>query len=280
MAGTVVVVGSLNQDVIVATDRRPAAGETVLGRSLRTAQGGKGANQAAAAARAGARVAMIGCVGDDAAGEALVAGLERAGVDTGGVRVLGGETSGTAVIVVDGDGENSIVVVGGANDRLGAGDVAVGDAAVVLAQLEVPEAAVVAAATGAARFVLNASPVRALPDAVLRAADPLIVNAGEAAALAGEEGGDPDALARALRERGARSVVVTLGADGARWTTAEGTLACAAPAVEVVDTTGAGDVFAGTLAAALADGAAPPDALAAAVAAGAEAVGWPGAQPG
>ena len=118
-----VVVGSLNQDVIVETDRRPAGGETVLGRSLATAQGGKGANQAAAAARAGARVAMVGCVGDDAAGAALLRGLERAGVDTGAVRVLDGETSGTAVIVVDGAGENSIVVVAGANGRLAAADV-------------------------------------------------------------------------------------------------------------------------------------------------------------
>ena len=282
MPGTVVVVGSLNQDVIVETERRPAAGETVLGRSLSTAQGGKGGNQAAAAARAGARVAMAGCVGDDAAGEALLAGLGRAGVDTAPVRVLAGETSGTAVIVVDGAGENSIVVVAGANGRLAAADVeaAVAGAAIVLVQLEIPEAAVAAAARGAARLVLNASPVRALADDVLAAADPLIVNAGEAAALAeaGAEA-DPDALAAALLARGARSVVVTLGADGARWTTPEGTLACPAPAVEVVDTTGAGDVFAGTLAAELSRGAEPESALAAAVAAGAEAVGWRGAQP-
>ncbi len=186
---------------------------------------------------------MVGCVGDDAAGEALLAGLARAGVDTAPVRVLAGETSGTAVIVVDGAGENSIVVVAGANGRLAAADVeaAVAGAAIVLVQLEIPEAAVAAAARGAARLVLNASPVRALADDVLAAADPLIVNAGEAAALA-EAGRTriPDALAAALLARGARSVVVTLGADGARWTTPEGTLACPAPAVEVVDTTGRG----------------------------------------
>ncbi len=282
MPGTVVVVGSLNQDVIVETERRPAGGETVLGRSLSRAQGGKGANQAAAAARAGARVAMVGCLGDDAAGEALRAGLERAGVDTAAVRVVAGEPSGTAVIVVDAEGENSIVVVAGANGRLAAADVgaAVAGAAIVLVQLEIPEEAVAAAARGAARLVLNASPVRALPGAVLAAADPLIVNAGEAAELAaGEPDTDPDALAAALLARGARSVVVTLGADGARWTTPAGTIACDAPAVDVVDTTGAGDVFAGTLAARLAGGADPEEALAAAVAAGAEAVGWRGAQP-
>ena len=322
MRGTeVVVVGSLNRDLIVETDRRPAAGETVLGRSLSSAQGGKGANQAAAAARAGARVAMVGCVGDDAAGAELLGGLERAGVEIGTVRVLEGETSGAAVIVVDGAGENSIVVIAGANARLAAADVehALAEAApaVVLAQLEVPEEAVAQAARGGARLVLNASPVRALPGELLAAADPLIVNAGEAAALAADRGegdagpgddadpdalaaagpgddadpdalaaagpgddADPDALAAALLARGARSVVITLGADGARWTTQEGTIACPAPRVDVVDTTGAGDVFAGTLAARLSRGAAPRDALAAAVAAGAEAVGWLGAQPG
>ena len=201
----------------------------------------------------------------------------------------------------------------------------------MLAQLEVPEEAVAQAARGGARLVLNASPVRALPGELLAAADPLIVNAGEAAALAADRGegdagpgddadpdalaaagpgddadpdalaaagpgddadpdalaaagpgddADPDALAAALLARGARSVVITLGADGARWTTQEGTIACPAPRVDVVDTTGAGDVFAGTLAARLSRGAAPRDALAAAVAAGAEAVGWLGAQPG
>ena len=215
-------------------------------------------------------------------GEALLAGLGRAGVDTAPVRVLAGETSGTAVIVVDGAGENSIVVVAGANGRLAAADVeaAVAGAAIVLVQLEIPEAAVAAAARGAARLVLNASPVRALPGRRPGGGDPLIVNAGEAAALAGAGAdADPDALAAALLARGARSVVVTLGADGARWTTPEGTLACPAPAVEVVDTTGAGDVFAGTLAAELSRGAEPEAALAAAVAAGAEAVGWRGAQP-
>jgi ribokinase len=280
IAPDVVVVGSLNHDITVAAERRPAAGETVLGRSVATASGGKGANQAVAAARAGARVAMVGCVGADAAGEALVGGLRAAGVDTARVRVVAGEPSGTALIVVDDSGENSIVVVPGANARLGAGDVeaALGDAAdgppVVLAQLEVPEAAVAAAARHAGRFVLNASPARTLAAEVLAAADPLIVNAGEAAALTGAEAGDVDALATATLALGVRSVVITRGAEGATWATPGGRFARPAPEVRVVDTTGAGDVFAGTLAAQLARGAAPEEALAA----GAAAVQGPGAQ--
>lgn len=279
----VVVVGSLNHDITVAAERHPEPGETVLGRSLATACGGKGANQAVAAARVGARVAMVGCVGADAAGERLVAALRAAGVDADRVRVLEDEPSGTALIVVDDAGENTIVVVPGANARLAAADVEASLAgsaggAVVLAQLEVPEAAVAAAARRGARFVLNASPVRELPRELLAAADPLIVNAVEAAALTGADAGDPDALAAAALTLGVRSAVITKGADGATWAASDARIDRPAPAVDVVDTTGAGDVFAGTLAAALARGADPATALAAAVDAGAEAVRWHGAQ--
>jgi ribokinase len=277
----VVVVGSLNHDITVLADRRPDGGETVLGHSVATASGGKGANQAVAAARAGARVAMVGCVGADAAGEALLAGLSAAGVETAGVRMLDDTSSGTALIVVDAAGENSIVVVPGANARLSAADVerALGERSpVVLAQLEVPEEAVAAAARAAGRFVLNASPVRPLPVALLEAADPLIVNAGEAAAITGADDADPATLAAAALALGVRSIVVTLGARGARWTTPEWSIERPAPAVGVVDTTGAGDVFAGTLAAQLSRGSEPESALDAAVHAGAEAVQWRGAQ--
>jgi ribokinase len=148
----------------------------------------------------------------------------------------------------------------------------------VLAQLEVPEEAVVAAARAARRFVLNASPVRPLPPALLEASDPLIVNAGEAAAITGADAGDPAALAAAALALGVRSIVITLGGRGARWTTQEWSIERPAPTVDVVDTTGAGDVFAGTLAAGLSRGADPEAALAAAVQAGAEAVRWRGAQ--
>ncbi|HTE63601.1 MAG TPA: ribokinase [Solirubrobacteraceae bacterium] len=277
----VVVVGSLNQDITVGVDRRPDGGETVLGRWVATASGGKGANQAVAVARAGARVEMIGCVGADAAGEALLTGLRAAGVETAGVRTLDDAPSGTALIVVDAAGENSIVVVPGANARLSAADVerALEPAGrVVLAQLEVPEEAVVAATRAVGRFVLNASPARPVPSVLLEAADPLIVNAGEAAAITGADAGDAAALTAAALALGVRSIVITLGGRGARWTTPEWSIERAAPTVDVVDTTGAGDAFAGTLAARLSRGADPETALAAAVQAGAEAVRWHGAQ--
>jgi ribokinase len=270
LGAEVVVVGSLNQDITVEADRRPAGGETVLGRTLTAAPGGKGANQAVAAARAGARVAMVGCVGADAAGESLVSGLRAAGVDTAAVRALDDAPSGTALIVLDAAGENSIVVVPGANARLAAADVetALQGAArpLVLAQLEVPVEAVVAAARAAGRFVLNAR------------ANPLIVNAGEAAAITGAGTADPRVLAEAAHARGVRSIVITRGAQGALWSTPGGTVERPAPGVEVVDTTGAGDVFAGTLAAHLSRGADPEAALEGAVHAGAAAVGWRGAQ--
>jgi ribokinase len=282
LGAEVVVVGSLNQDITVEADRRPAGGETVLGRTLTAAPGGKGANQAVAAARAGARVAMVGCVGADAAGESLVSGLRAAGVDTAAVRALDDAPSGTALIVLDAAGENSIVVVPGANARLAAADVetALQGAArpLVLAQLEVPVEAVVAAARAAGRFVLNASPARELPAELLAGANPLIVNAGEAAAITGAGTADPRVLAEAAHARGVRSIVITRGAQGALWSTPGGTVERPAPGVEVVDTTGAGDVFAGTLAAHLSRGADPEAALEGAVHAGAAAVGWRGAQ--
>jgi ribokinase len=173
-------------------------------------------------------------------------------------------------------------VVPGANARVAAADVdrALRTAArpLVLAQLEVPEEAVVAAARAAGRFVLNASPVRPLPAELLEAADPLIVNAGEAAAVTAADTTAPHELAQAAHALGVRSIVITLGAEGAIWSTTDGTIERPAPSVDVVDTTGAGDVFAGTLAARLSGGADREAALEAAVEAGAAAVGWRGAQ--
>ncbi|MGZ4632714.1 MAG: PfkB family carbohydrate kinase, partial [Actinomycetes bacterium] len=248
VTGTVVVVGSLNVDVVVTVPSHPRPGETVLATSLRRLPGGKGANQAVAAARAGAVVRLVGCVGDDADGADYVDRLAAQGVDTSTVRRVVGVPTGTALVTVDDAGENSIVVAPGANARVTADDVravvlAPGD--VVLVQLEVPLDVVAAAArhatAHAARLVLNLAPFAELPAAVLGAADPVVANEHEAAQLRATPG----------------SLAVTLGARGARWQRGGEVSEVPAPAVDAVDTTGAGDVFAGTLAAAIAAGAEP-----------------------
>ncbi|MEU9380746.1 ribokinase, partial [Streptomyces sp. NPDC048279] len=196
------VVGSANADLVIGVERRPAAGETVLGGDLATHPGGKGANQAVAAARLGARTALLARVGDDAHGGLLLDSQRAAGVDTAGV-LVGGAPTGVALITVDPSGDNSIVVSPGANGRLVPADVrAAGGllqaSRVVSAQLEIPLETVVEVVRNLApgsRFVLNPSPPRPLPDEVLAACDPLIVNEHEAKALlgaaaAGEEPAD------------------------------------------------------------------------------------------
>jgi ribokinase len=270
VTGRVVVVGSLNVDVVVSVERHPGSGETVLGSSLRRLPGGKGANQAVAVAEAGVAVALVGCVGDDADGTAYVAGLTARGVDTAGLRRVAGPT-GTALVVVDRDGENTIVVVPAANALVSGEDVRdldVGPDDVVLLQLEIPLPVVAAtirrAAAAGARVVLNLAPFAELPADLLDACDPVVVNEHEAAALTHRP----------------RSLLVTLGSRGARWERPGEKVEVDAPHVEAVDTTGAGDMFAGTLAAALASGASEREAVTAAVAAAARSVTRPGAQGG
>nr|WP_171169142.1 ribokinase [Streptomyces sp. I05A-00742] len=287
----VLVIGSANADLTVRVDRRPGPGETVLGTDLVESSGGKGANQAAAAARLGARTALLAGVGDDAYGGLLLDAQRAAGVDTGHVRVVAGARTGTAMIVVGPDGDNTIVVSPGANALLSPEDVAaarpvVAASAVVSLQLEIPPATVRAAAALAVdtgtRVVVNPSPVPPeLDPSLLAAADPLVVNEHEARLLSGAGDGDPAAWARALRERGARSVVVTLGAAGALVLDATAADPVAVPGIEVraVDTTGAGDAFTGALAARLARGTTLADAARFAVRVAAASVTKPGAQP-
>ena len=281
MSGRLVVLGSVNSDLTVRVARHPLPGETLLGGDLSTGLGGKGANQAAAAARMGVAPLFLGAVGTDAVGDTLRSGLAAAGVDVSALATVDGP-SGVALITVADDGENTIVVAAGANDRVDAATVrdtvsALDADDVVLAQLEVPlDVVSTASSSTSARFVLNLSPARDVPAPLLAACDPLIVNETEAALIAGD--GSPEELVQRLRPR-VRSVVLTLGGDGALVADGEGMRHHPAPQVEVVDTTGAGDAFAGALAAALARGAALNDAAAAGVAAGAEAVQWVGAQP-
>lgn len=267
--GTVVVVGSVNIDHVVEADAFPAPGETILGTAVRSGVGGKGANQAVAAALAGARVSMVACVGDDDSGQSALAALTRRGVDVGAVRTATDRPTGTAWITVA-EHDNTIVVVPGANEEWPT-DWPTGDPAamraleaadVVLAQLEVPIAVVRAvAAAHRGRFVLNAAPAAVLPDSLLQACDVLVVNEHELATMARavdhdlRDGSSIDAVAvthEALRTRGVGAVVTTLGARGAVLTDEHGTTAVPSPPAQVVDTTGAGDAFTGVLGARLA----------------------------
>ncbi|MEN1885555.1 ribokinase [Streptomyces mirabilis] len=250
------VVGSANADLVIGVERRPAAGETVLGSDLVVHPGGKGANQAVAAGRLGARTALLARVGDDAHGRLLLDSQRAAGVDTAGV-LVGGAPTGVALITVDPSGDNSIVVSPGANGRLAPEDVRsagnlLAASRVVSAQLEIPLETVVEVVRNLApgsRFVLNPSPPQALPAEVLAACDPLIVNEHEARVIVGTDLGDsPEDWASALLALGPRSVVITLGTRGALVASADGAARVPSVKVETVDTTGAGDAFTAALA--------------------------------
>ncbi|MEV1053891.1 ribokinase [Streptomyces sp. NPDC049887] len=281
------VIGSANADLVIGVERRPGPGETVLGSDLAVHPGGKGANQAVAAARMGARTALLARVGDDAYGRLLLDTQRAAGVDTAGV-LVGGAPTGVALITVDPSGDNSIVVSPGANGQLTPGDVrAAGSllhaSRVVSAQLEIPLETVAEAVRSllpGTRFVLNPSPPRPLPPEVLAACDPLIVNEHEAKVILGDEavGGEPADWARTLLARGPRSVVVTLGAQGALVASRQGTALVPAVKVNAVDTTGAGDAFTAVLAWRLGQGDALMEAAAYAARVGAAAVTKAGAQ--
>ena len=284
-AGRVVVVGSANVDLVVGVPRHPAGGETILGGDLRRTPGGKGANQAVAAARAGgADTTFVGALGRDESADLLLASLTGAGVRTDTVARVDAPT-GTALITVSPDGENAIVVAPGANShvRLGATQLGrIGAADVVLAQLEVPLDIVPAAARArrkGALFVLNAAPSRELPEELWDEVDVLVVNEHEAADLVGgSTSAGPDELAAVLLAR-VPAVVITLGAGGSLVARRD-VLPVRIPAAEVtaVDTTGAGDTYCGVLAAALARSTELADAARLAGAAGALAVTRPGAQ--
>jgi ribokinase len=249
------VVGSVNADLVVWVDRRPAAGETVLGSDLEIHPGGKGANQAVAAARLGGRVAFLGHAGTDGNGDLVRDALRGDGVDIGHLATTSAPT-GVALITLGPEGDNSIIVSPGANSRVSVDDVAsagalFASAAVVSLQLEIPLPTVTAAARAAAdagaRVVFNLSPAAEVPDELLAYCDPLVVNEHEAEFL-----GDPSPAG--LLARGPRSVVITRGADGALVADLSGVTEVSSPRVEVVDTTGAGDAFTGALSLRLARG--------------------------
>ncbi len=288
----IVVFGSVNMDLVVRAPRLPVPGETLGGHEFFTAPGGKGANQAVAAARLGAPTVMVGRVGGDAFGAELLESLRAADVDAAGVLVDGETHSGVAVIVVDEAGQNQIVIAAGANGRVGAADVArlrpfLEGAALLLLQLEVPLPAVVAAAKAARQagvlVVLDPAPARAdLPDELYRSTNILTPNEVEAAHLVGFPVDSLEAAAEAarrLRQRGVETVVVKMGAKGAFCATEGDRFFVPAFPVEAVDTVAAGDAFNGALAVALAEGRPLREALRWAAAAGALSVTRRGAQP-
>jgi ribokinase len=287
MSKPIVVVGSLNMDLVVRTSRHPQPGETLLGSDFKTFPGGKGANQAVAAARLGGKVRMIGRVGADAFGQDLVANLVRDGVDARYVRVTPDSASGVALITLDADGQNTIVVASGANGLLTPQDIhdsaeAFSGAAAVLLQLETPLDTVAAAISMArdlgVRVVLNPAPARTLPEELLKQVDFLVPNQSELALLTGLQGIDMAAVA--MLDLVGEAVIVTLGGDGVLIALKKHRrVHIPAHAVTVVDTVAAGDAFVGAFGVALAEGRDARQASTFGNAAGALAVTRSGAQP-
>jgi ribokinase len=285
--GGVFVLGSINQDFVLRVERRPEPGETVTDAELSLHPGGKGANQAVAAARLGAEVAMFGRVGEDGFGKDLVKNLRENGVETSQVEATSEAPTGSAFVTVTPDGENAIVVSPGANRHFGPDEIEAASeqlrqTRVLVAQLEVGIEAVETAArivvSDGGRFLLNLAPPRELPDSLLHLSDALVVNEHEARFLLGEDLEDLEMTAERLLELGASSAVVTLGAAGAILATEGSTRHFPAPEVEAVDTTGAGDAFVGALAAKLAEDASLGESVHYAVLAGSVAATREGAQ--
>jgi ribokinase len=287
----ILVVGSSNTDMIITLDRIPRPGETILGGEFVTAAGGKGANQAVGAARAGGEVTFIARVGRDGFGDRAVAGLIDDGVHVQHISRDSAHPSGVALIFVAKDGENSIAVAGGANGRLSPADVrkaarAFANASVVVMQLETPLETVQAAAVLAAKHgvpvILNPAPARPLPDKLLKRVSILTPNETEAELLTGVKVDSEAAAAQAadrLLAKGVQAVILTLGARGAFVANAGGKRLVPTFKVKAVDTTAAGDIFNGALAVALAEGMSLVEAARFGCAAAAISVTRPGAQP-
>ncbi len=291
MRRKIVVAGSSNTDMIVKAPRIPGPGETILGGSFSMAAGGKGANQAVAAGRAGGEVTLIACVGKDLFGDNALAGFTADGIDVGCVVRHETAPSGVALIIVNDDGENSIAVAPGANGLLLPSDIGrfesvIASARILVVQLETPMESVKAAVEIAARsrvtVILNPAPASPVPSSILRHVDFLTPNEHETRVLTGIEVCDPTAACRAteaLLSQGIKTVIITMGTRGAYVATGEKQEMIPAFPVRAVDTTGAGDVFNGALAVALAEDRVLPEAVRFAAAAAALSVTRLGAQP-
>lgn len=266
MNKNIVVIGSSNTDMVIRSEKLPKPGETVLGGEFLMNPGGKGANQAVAAAKLGGDVALVAKVGDDLFGREAKSGFADQGIDTSCMLVDEETPSGVALIMVDEDGENSIAVAPGANGRLSPDDIdqvseTLDGAAYLLMQLEIPLETVEHAARLAAekevKVILNPAPAQGLPDDLLRSLFLITPNQNESRLLTGIEVTDEPSAEKAaakLRDRGVDTVIITLGADGAYIVSDEINERIPAPKVEAADTTAAGDTFNGALAVALAEG--------------------------
>ena len=262
----ITVIGSINMDLVIKTQRFPAAGETVQGEDLRTIPGGKGANQAVAAARLGSQVAMVGRVGDDAFGPRLIENLRQEGIQTDSVQVDREAATGVALIMVDEKGENSIVLSPGSNGRMSRADVErsaglIAESKVLLLQFEIPlevvEYAIQQAANAKGKIILNPAPARQVSRDLLSQVDILVPNETELQLLTGQKTSDRSAIMKAaqhLLALGVKTVIVTLGARGSLLVTEDEVTEVPAIDIKVVDTTAAGDAFIGGLAAALVKG--------------------------
>lgn len=262
----IVVVGSVNMDLLFKTPRMPAPGETLMGQSFHQIHGGKGANQAVAAARLGGQVSLIACVGQDDFGRSSVAALQADGIDTKLVRQVSSCATGVAGILLDDSGENSIVLAAGANAELKSTDIdagkdAMGEAQFLVCQLETPMAsvayAIAQAKTLGLQVILNPAPMQNIAPDLLKQVDFLVLNETETQQMTGlsvENAESAVAAAQVLRQRGVGTVIITLGAAGVVVVTAEGSMTMPAYKVQVLDTTAAGDTFVGALAVALGEG--------------------------
>jgi ribokinase len=280
--GGILVIGSYNRDTVLRLERFPAPGETLTALGMAAFHGGKGSNQAVAAARAGGRVTLIATIGDDASGQAAHALWAAEGIDAQAVQTTQAPT-GAATILLDAAGENQIIIIPGANAELAlpAGFMPPADITVALAQLETPQAATAALfrALPEARRILNVAPAAPIMPELLAVTDMLVLNETEAAILAQREA-EPAALALALAAETLREVIVTAGAAGAFWARPDGIVIDATPPrVAVADTTGAGDAFLGAFAAFNAEAYTPEKTLRLAVTAGALACTRHGAVP-
>ncbi|HJN14742.1 MAG TPA: ribokinase [Armatimonadota bacterium] len=286
----ILVVGSANMDLVIRTPRMPIGGETLFGSGFSTVRGGKGANQAIACARIGAETWMLGCVGKDAFGTVMIAGLEDDGVNCRHVRRHADAPTGVAMIMIDDAGENSIIVAPGANMKLEPTDIAdltdFGSFDAVLLQLEIPmpvvEATLEAARDGDVLSVLDAGPATNVPPDVLHNADVISPNQTEALTMLGESVDadiSPTEVAARLLDAGSRNIVLKRGAEGAIVADMNGQAAVPAHKIDPVDTTGAGDAFTAALAVSLASDASLVEATRFGCAAGALAATIFGAAP-